>query len=313
MRVFLAGATGVIGRSLLSLLLEEGHRVTGMTRSPHGADQIRRAGGEPVICNVFDTARLQEVVREAGPEVVVHQLSNIPHRIRPRGIRKQFATTNRLRTVGTQALADAAVAAGARRLIAQSFAMFYSPISATPATEEDPLYLDAPPAFVDLVRAIDVSDRIVLGVPGLEGVVLRYGNVYGPGTVYASGGSFARDVRRRRIPLVGEGDGTFSFIHVSDVAAATVAAMERGDPGIYNVVDDEPAPLREWLPVYANLLGAKPPVKLPRFLVRLLGGSYGLFVATEQRGASPQKAKAAFVWEPIIASWREGFPAELAA
>lgn len=313
MRVFLAGATGVIGRPLLTRLLEAGHHVTGMTRSPAGAELVRTMGGVPVVCNVFDTMRLQQAIAEAKPEVVIHELTDIPKRPRPRRVKKEFATTNRLRTEGTQALADATIGAGARRLIAQSWALFYDPRIPGPATEEDPLYLDAPAAYIDIIRAIDVGDRTVLGVPGLEGVVLRYGNFYGPGTVYAHDGSFAQDVRQRRIPMVGEGSATYSFVHVDDAAEATMAALEGAEPGIYNVVDDEPALYRDWLPHYAELLGAQPPRKVPRFLMSLFGGSYGLFLVTEQRGASNAKAKEALGWTPSQPTWREGFRAELLA
>ena len=189
----------------------------------------------------------------------------------------------------------------------------YSPQSTTLATEDTPLYREAPTGFADIVHAVDQSERITLDAPGIDGIILRYGYFYGPGTIYARGGSFAEDVQRRRVPIVGDGSGTFSFIHVADAAMATLAALTQGVSGVYNIVDDQPAAVREWLPCYAKLLGAQRPLRVPRFVGRLVGGSYASYLMTQQRGASNSKAKVDLGWEPRYASWRDGFRAELAA
>lgn len=310
MKVFVAGATGVIGRQLLPRLVEAGHTVVAMTRDSDRVSNIRAAGAQPVVLDVFEGDSLQRAVLDAKPEVVIHQLTNIPQHIDPRHVSRDMAPTNRLRTEGTQLLMQAAKAAGARRFIAQSIATYYTP-SNGPAMETDPLYKDAPDAFVEIVEAVDQLEHMVLNTPGIEGVVLRYGYLYGPGTIYSAQGSFTHDVRRRRIPIIGNGGGMFSFTHVEDAAAATVLAVDRGNPGIYNIVDDDPAPLREWLPVYAKLVGAPSPMHVTKFIGRLAAGRFGIYFMTEQRGASNQKAKQALGWSPKYRSWRDGFPAEL--
>lgn len=312
MRIFLAGATGAIGRRLLPRLIEGGHEVTALTRSEGRAAHLRAAGARPVVADVFDREALLAAVETARPEAVIHQLTSIPARMNPRRIRQELAPTNRLRTEGTQVLMDAAQAAGARRFIAQSVSFYYAPGAAVPATEEEPLYHDAPAAFAELVHATEALEDTVLSTPGVEGMVLRYGYFYGPGTAYAAEGSMTTDVARGRLPLLGDGGGVFSFIHVDDAAAATVLALDRGTPGIYNIVDDEPAPLRVWLPYLAALLDAPRPKRLPTFIGRLGAGRYGVYFMTEQRGASNQKARHALGWAPRYASWREGFAATLA-
>ena len=236
MRVFLAGATGAVGRCLLPRLVRDGHEVTAMTRSPDRADWIRSLGAQPVVCDVFRKDELFRAVQAARPEVVIHQLTRIPARINPRHIARDLATTNRLRTEGTFALVEAAQAAGARRFIAQSVAFFYNPNERTPVPEDDPLDSTIPGAG-EIVDALRVHEHVVLGASRMEVVVLRYGQFYGPGTFYASDGSFAEDVRRRRVPVVGEGGGVFSFVHVDDAAAAAAAlAVTSTEPGIYNIV-----------------------------------------------------------------------------
>ncbi len=313
MRVFVAGGTGVIGRRLLALLARAGHEVTALTRSQRRAEEVRARGVQPVIGDALDAARLREAVMEATPEVVINQLTNIPKRLNPRRSKQEMAATNRLRLEATRTLVGAAQAAGVRRVISQSISFVYDPTGAALATEDEPLYHGAPVAFRDLVRAIDASERTVLDAEGVEGVVLRYGWFYGPGTIYASDGSFAEDVRRRRVPIVGDGEGVSSFIHVDDAAAATVLALEHGEPGAYNVVDDDPAPVRVWLPAYAQLLGAPRPFRVPKFVGRLGAGPYGLYFMTEQRGAWNEKAKTRLRWKPRYPSWREGFASNLAA
>jgi 2-alkyl-3-oxoalkanoate reductase len=306
MRIFVAGASGVIGRPLVAQLVAAGHEVTGTTRSEERAEGIRASGARAVVCDALDADALRAAVERAVPEVVVHQLTALPHRFDPRD-KEIYAATNRLRTEGTRNLIDAASAAGARRLVCQSIAFAYAPGAQPEVMDEDaPLALGSPPPFGDGVRAIDEMERAVLGAEGLEGVVLRYGWFYGPGTFYADDGSMAHDVRRRRFPVIGKGTGLFSFVHVDDAASATVAAVERGAPGIYNVVDDDPAPQREWLPVYAEVIGAKKPLRVPVWIARLVVGKIAT-MAGVQPGASNAKAKRELGWEPRWRSWREGF------
>ena len=313
MNIFFAGATGVIGRQLLPRLIEAGHTVTAITRSPDRVTQLRAAGAQPVICDVFDRDTLARAVRDAKPEVVIHQLTNIPQHLDTRRVDRDFAQTNRLRSEGTQLLMQAARVAGARLFIAQSIATFYAPDSARPATEDVPLYKDAPPAFAGMVQALDALEHTVLNTTGIDGIVLRYGYFYGPGTIYAADGSFVADVRKRRVPIIGSGNGVTSFIHVADAAAATVLAMNAGRPGIYNIVDDDPAPIRVWLPVVAALCGAPRPMALPAIIGRLAAGRWGYYFMTEQRGASNARARQQLDWRPQYASWRDGFRAELTA
>jgi 2-alkyl-3-oxoalkanoate reductase len=306
MRVFVAGASGAIGRPLVPQLVAAGHEVTGATRSEERAEAIRAAGARALVCDALDVEALRAAVTEATPEVVVHQLTALPHRFDPRD-KEIYAATNRLRGEGTRNLIEAARGAGARRLVCQSIAFAYAPGAQPEVMDEDArLALGAPPPFGDAVRTIDEMERAVLGAEGLEGVVLRYGWFYGPGTYYADEGSVAHDVRRRRFPVIGRGTGLFSFVHVDDAASATVAAVERGAPGMYNVVDDDPAPQRDWLPVYAEAIGAKKPLRVPVWIARLVVGRIAT-MAGVQPGASNAKAKRELGWEPRWRSWREGF------
>lgn len=313
MKIFIAGATGAIGRQLLPRLTRAGHEVTAITRSADRFGQIRAAGATPLVCDVFNRDQLVQIVSAAQPEVIIHQLTSLPPRLDPRHIKQALAQTNRLRTEGTQILMEAAQTAGVRLFMAQSISNFYAPDGPSPASEDEPLYKNAPDAFADGVEALDNLEHTVLNTPGIEGIILRYGYFYGPGTAFAADGTFAEDVRRRRVPIIGDGGGVFSFIHVEDAAAATVLALKHDRTGVYNIVDDEPAPLREWLPFYAELLGAPRPMRLPKFVGRLMAGRFGVYFMTEQRGAVNQKAKQQLGWQPSYASWRDGFRAELAA
>lgn len=310
MKVFVAGATGVLGRPLLPRLRAAGHTVTGTTRRPERAEAIRAAGAEAAVCDALDAAALREAVVAAAPDAVVHALTALPQRIVPR--RDYLAPTNRLRTEGTRNLLAAAQAAGARRVVAESVAFFYRPEGSWVKDEEAPPFEEAPGMLGDGARAIIDLESQVLGAEGMDGLVLRFGWLYGPGTFYAADGSQAADVRRRRAPVIGPGTGTFSFVHVDDAADAIVAALERGAPGAYNVVDDEPARMRDWLPVYAEALGAKAPRRVPVWLARLIAGSM-VGAALELRGASNAKAKRELGWSPVHPSWRRGFAEDLAA
>ena len=305
MRVFVAGASGAIGRRLVPQLLEAGHEVTGMTRSEEAAERIRSDGAEAAVCDAFDADGVRDAVRGARPEAVVNQLTKLPERYDPRKI--DYGPTNRVRLEGGRNLIAAAREAGARRLVVQSIAFLYAPEGDSVKDEEARPFTEAPEPFGSGTEATLAAERDALEAPGLDGLVLRYGQFYGPGTYYAPGGSQAEDVSRRRFPIVGKGSGVFSFIHIDDAASATVAAVERGAPGVYNVVDDDPAPLREWLPVYAEALGAKKPFRVPAWLARLVAGPFVTALATELRGASNSKAKRELGWQPRYPSWRQGF------
>jgi nucleoside-diphosphate-sugar epimerase len=306
MRVFVAGASGVIGKPLVRQLLAAGHEVTGTTRREERAAEIEAAGAKAAVCDALDGRALTEAVEQASPEVVVNQLTSLPQRYDPRKA-SFYAATNRVRSEGGRNLLAAARAAGARRLLTQSIAFLYAPEGNWVKDEDARPFDDAPGHFGPAVEAMLGHEREVLEAPGLEGLVLRYGQFYGPGTYYAPDGHLGREVRRRRFPIVGPGTGTFSFLHVEDAAGATVAALERGAPGIYNVVDDEPAPLREWLPDFAEALGAKPPRRVPVWLAKLVAGSSTAAMATQLRGASNAKAKRELGWQPRYPSWRQGF------
>ncbi len=305
MRVFVAGASGAIGRPLVARLVAAGHEVTGTTRREDRAEEIRAAGAEAAVCDVFDASALESAVRAAEPEAVVHLLTALPQRFNPK--EDYLGPTNRVRTEGTRNLVAAARAAGARRLVAESVAFLYAPGGDRVKDEEAAINTDAPGYFGQAMRALADLERQVFEPEDLEGVVLRYGWLYGPGTHFDRGGSQAEAARRRRLPVVGNGEGSFSFLHVDDAAAATVAAMKGPPPGIYNVVDDAPAQMREWVPVFAELVGAKPPRRVPAWLARLFAGSAAVATATELRGATNAKAKRELGWQPLHPSWREGF------
>jgi nucleoside-diphosphate-sugar epimerase len=308
MRVFVAGAGGAIGRRLLPALVEAGHSVVGMTRSPANAEAIRASGAEPVTADALDAQAVMAAVENARPEAVVHELTALPSRLNLRRFDRAFALTNRLRREGTDHLVAAARTARARRLIGQSYAGWpYAREGGPVKSEEDPLDPNPPAGFRDTLAAIRYLETAVLGADGLEGLALRYGNFYGPGTSIGEGGSILEDVRRRRVPIVGSGAGIWSFVQIEDAARATLAAVEHGPPGLYNVVDDEPAPVSEWLPALAAATGAKPPRRFPARLARLAIGEHGVAMMTEIRGASNAKAKRELGWEPKWASWRVGF------
>ncbi|HET7177426.1 MAG TPA: NAD(P)-dependent oxidoreductase [Solirubrobacterales bacterium] len=306
MRVFVAGASGAIGKPLVRQLVAAGHEVTGTTRRRERAEEIRAAGARAVVCDALDRAALEAAVGAAAPEVVVNQLTSLPQRYDPRRA-SFYEATNRLRGEGGRNLIEAARAAGARRFLTQSIAFLYAPEGGWVKDEGARPFDDAPGHFGPAVRVMLDHERAVAESSDFEGLALRYGQLYGPGTYFARDGHIGREVRRRRFPVVGPGTGTFSFLHVEDAAGATVAALDHGAPGVYNVVDDEPAPLREWLPVYAEALGAKPPLRLPVWLVRLLAGAAIAASAVELRGASNAKAKRELGWQPRCPSWRQGF------
>jgi nucleoside-diphosphate-sugar epimerase len=303
MKVFLAGASGVVGRPLVRALLAAGHDVTGMTRREEAAAAIRADGAAAAVCDVFDAAALERAVVAARPDVVVHQLTALPKALdlREKGV---YDANNRIRTEGTRNLLAAAAAAGAQRIVAQSIAFVYAPTGGPVKSEDAPVMKGVGGEFDSAVEATMDLERQVLGAGGL---VLRYGFFYGPGSSYASDGYQAQEVRRRRFPIVGDGAGVFSFVHVDDAVAATVRALDHGESGIYNVCDDEPAAVRDWLPAYAEALGAKRPLRVPKWIARVVAGGGATAMATTLRGASNERAKRELGWEPIHPTWRRGF------
>jgi len=309
-RVFLAGATGVIGRRLLGLLISEGHEVTGMTRSAQRAESVRARGAQPVVADALDAGAVRAAVMQARPEAVIHQLTSLPARIEPRKMRRDFELNDRLRSEGTRILVAAAQAAGAKRILAQSIAFAYAPgPPGTVHSEGDPLHLDAPEPFRRSALALRDLEQTA-GQAG--GIVLRYGYFYGSGSAISREGSMGEDLARRRLPIIGSGGGVWSFIHVDDAAAATVAALERGRPGAYNIVDDEPARVADWVPALAEALGAPRPMRVPAVIARPLAGAYGVMIMTRAQGASNELARRELGWEPAHPSWREGFRTALA-
>lgn len=305
MKVLVSGASGAIGRFLVPQLVEAGHDVVGMTRRQDRADALTELGARGVVVDALDREAVRRVVLAAEPEAVIDELTSLPRDYDPRDPHL-YDANDEIRAKGTPALHDAAREAGARRFIAQSIAFLYTPQGGWVKSEDDPIWLDAPMPFGRSVKTLHANEQRITSDEEVEGVVLRYGLLYGPGTYYASDGSIAAQVRKRRFPIVGNGLGVSSYVHVHDAATATVAALGRGR-GIYNVVDDEPAPLRAWLPVYAQAIGAKPPRRVPGGLARLFAGASIVGMATQARGASNARAKAELGWQPALASWREGF------
>jgi nucleoside-diphosphate-sugar epimerase len=312
MKVFVAGASGAVGARLVPLLLASGHQVTGSTRSPRKTGALRALGADPVVADGLDRAAVMRAVMRAEPDVIIHQMTGLAGVSSFRRFDDEFASTNRLRTEGTDHVLEAARAAGVRRVIAQSFGNWnYERTGSVAKREEDPFDPDPPANQVRSLAAIRHVEQAVTGADGIEGIALRYGMFYGPGTGFALDGDLAALVRKRQLPIVGDGAGVWSFVHVDDAAAATVAAIGRGAPGVYNIADDEPAPVAAWLPGFARALDAKPPRHVPVWLGRLATGEVGVSMMTRIRGASNAKAKRELGWQPRYATWREGFRAGL--
>ncbi len=305
MRVFLAGASGAIGTRLARQLVDRGHEVVGTYRSPGNAGRVRALGAEPLALDLLDARAVRKAVLEAAPDAITHQATALADVRFSRKFDRSFAMTNRLRTEGTDALLAAAREAGVRRFVAQSFAsMRYLREGGPVKTEEDPL----DPNPLASMRESDAAMRhLDEAVVAAGGIALRYGGFYA-----ADNDGLVEPVRKRQFPVVGEGGGVMSFIHLDDAAAATVLALEHGEPGVYNIVDDEPAPVRDWLPVLADALGAKPPRHVPRWVARILAGDAAVLMGTASRGASNAKAKRELGWAPRHASWRDGFYAAYA-
>jgi nucleoside-diphosphate-sugar epimerase len=311
MRVFLAGASGVIGPVLVPMLVKDGHQVSAMTRTPGKIDALEAMGADPVLCDVYDAERLRAAVVAARPEVVISHLTDLPQKFNPRKMKEAYARNDRVRGEGSRNLIAAAEAAGARRFLWQTVSFMTKPAGPPVLDEAAPLWTDAPGPVAGSIRLHEGMERLITGNPNVEGIVLRFGFWYGPRTGFASHGTIANAVRKRRYPIVGDGGAMSQFVHVDDVAEATIAAMTRGAPGVYNITDDDPAPMREWLPEYAKALGAKPPWHVPVWLAKLLVGEFMAAQATSMRGASNEKAKRELDWKPKYSSWREGFQTSL--
>jgi 2-alkyl-3-oxoalkanoate reductase len=305
MRVFVAGASGAIGTRLVPQLVDRGHEVTGTFRSPAKAARLRAAGAEAIALDLLDAAAVRQAVLDTKPEAIVHEATALADGGFSRKLDKTFALTNRLRTEGTDALLAAARAAGVHRLVAQSFAPYrYAREGGMVKTEADPLD-PAPPAGARATNA--AMAYLEQAVTEAGGIALRYGGFYGD-----PDDRLLSLVRKRRFPMIGSGEGVTSWIHLDDAAAATVLALEHDGAGLYNIVDDDPAPAREWLPALASALGAKPPRHVPTGLIRLIMGQDAVLGATQSRGAANAKAKRELGWELRYPSWRQGFPAAFA-
>jgi nucleoside-diphosphate-sugar epimerase len=314
MKVFLAGATGALGRRLVPLLTARGHEVVATTRSPDKVALLRDLGAEAVVADGLDRDAVMAAVVRAEPEAVLHEMTALTGMTSVRRFDDDFALTNRLRTEGTDILLAAARAAGARRFVAQSFGNWnYERTGSRPKTEDDPLDPAPPRKMARSLAAIRHLESAVLSRDDMDTVVLRYGSLYGPGALIGEGGSFLEDVRKRRVPIIGDGGGVWSFVHVDDAAAATVLALEPAAAGIYNIADDDPAPVAVWLPELARVLGAKPPRRVPVWAGRIAAGDAGVSMFTQIRGASNARARRELDWRPAYTSWRDGFREGLAA
>jgi nucleoside-diphosphate-sugar epimerase len=313
MRVLVAGASGAVGIRLIRILVAAGHRVTGLTRSPSKAEPLRRAGATPVVVDALDPPALREAVLGAQPEVVVHEMSSLADATDLRQFDRAFAQTNRLRTEGLDHLLGAAREVGASKVVAQSYCGWpFARVGGPVKTEDDPLDSRPPREFQRSLEAIRHLESSVTEATEFEGVVLRYGAFYGPGSGLFDGSALDQ-LRRRLFPVIGDGGGWWSFVHLDDAAEATARAIESGPTGIYNVVDDDPAPVRDWLPALAAMIGVKPPRRIPRWLARFLAGEHMVVMMTETRAGSNAKARRELAWRPAHASWRQGFAEVLAS
>lgn len=313
MRIFVAGASGAIGSRLVRLLVSGGHSVVGTTRTPAKADAIRQSGAEAVTGDALNRAATVAAVVRAKPDVIVHEMTSLAAVNDLRRFSRSFAATNRLRTEGMNNLLAAAIQAGTPRIVVQSFCGWpYARQGGPVKSEDDPLDREPPRELRQTLDAIRYLENTLTASPGIAGVILRYGAFYGDRTGLFDG-PMIDQLRRRRVPLIGDANGWWSFLHIDDAAAATTIAVERGTPGIYNIVDDEPAPVREWLPALAVLLGARRPLWIPEWLAAIVAGEHIVTLMTEGRAGSNAKAKRELGWHPKYPSWRQGFAEVLSA
>lgn len=308
MRIFLAGASGAIGQTLIPLLVQQQHEVFGAFRNAANTSKVQAQGATPVVLDALDGQAVHDRIAEIRPQVVIHQLTAIPARLDLRHIDRDFEMTNRLRTEGTRNLASASVHAGVERFIAQSFAGWpYARRGITLKTEEDDLDPSPPPQLKAMLDAIETLEHTVVREQGFTGIVLRYGPLYGPHSSLASDGTMVEEIRQHKVPIIGQGTGVWSFLHLHDAATATVAALTHGQRGIYNIVDDDPAPVIEWLPYLAQCVGAPAPRHIPNLLAKMLVGEHAVAMMNDIRGVSNAKARKELHWEPKWSSWRQGF------
>ena len=314
MKILLAGASGAIGQTLIPLLIQQQHEVVGAFRNPAHAARVQSLGATPLVLDALDARAVTNQVAQIKPQAVINQLTAIPSRIDLRHFDRDFAVTNQLRTEGTRNLTTAAANAGVEKFIAQSFAGWpYAPRGIILKTEEDDLDPAPPPQLKTSLDAIETLERTVLRESGFTGIILRYGPLYGPHTSIALGGngvpegSVVEDLRHHKLPLIGQGTGAWSFLHIHDAAAATVAALTHAQRGIYNIVDDDPGLVSDWLPYLAECIGAKPPMHLPNTIARMMVGEHAVALMNDVRGVSNEKAKRELAWTPKWTSWRRGF------
>lgn len=309
MKIFFLGSTGVIGRNLIPLLVSQQHDVTALVSSEKKISEAENMGAKGVAVNVFDRKELTELIKRIDPEIILHQLTALSHVTGNfRKFDKEFEITNRFRTEVTDTLFKAAELTGVKRIIVQSFCGWpFARVGGLIKTEKDPLDPNPPSGFRETHNAIRHLENVVERSEKVEALALRYGMFYGPGTAISSNGAIVNLIRKRKFPIVGDGGGIWSFIHIEDVTQATANAVTRGNPGIYNIVDDEPAPVSDWLPCLAQVLEAKPPPKIPLWLARLLIGEAGVSMMTKIRGGSNSKAKRDLGWTPVYSTWRDGF------
>jgi nucleoside-diphosphate-sugar epimerase len=306
MKVFLAGGSGVIGRRLIPQLVAAGHQVAATTRSADRAAMLQSLGASPVVVDALDTPALTKAVIEFRPDAVMNQLTDLPPRYDPRKIGPFYERTSRLRVDATHTLLAAATQVGARRFVYQSMAFMYEATGPMVVSEDATLAMDAPEPFGSIVRATAEGEQLAVSADGITGVVLRYGQLYGPGSYFDRDGDFARQARQRMLPIVGNGRGVFSFLHVDDASNAAVVALTRGD-GMFNIVDDEPAAARDWIPAFCRDIGAPAPIHVPGLVVELMAGRFAAATMREGRGASNRKAKRELGWTPRHPTWRDGF------
>ncbi len=307
MKIFIAGASGTIGHALIPQLVKAGHGVTALTRTPQKLNMLQQLGATPVLGDVFDRPHLNQLMADAAPDVVIHQLTSLGA-----NATDPFTETNRLRIEGTANLIHAAQTIHAQRFIAQSVAFFCQSPDGELTNEDTPLYLDASPPLQSVVEAIASLEQQVLSLTGMTGMVLRYGHFYGPGTYYDKNGVIAAAVRQGQYPIVDQGQGTCSFIHIEDAAAATVQAITQGTSGIYTIVDDQPVLLRKWVLEYSRLLQAPAPQVISEEIAHTTLDPFSLYFATRQQGATNQKARQILGWQPRYSNWHAGFQAMLA-
>ena len=310
MRVFVAGGTGVIGRTLLPMLASAGHQVAATTRDPAKQRLIESLGAAPFVLDALDRQAVIAAVKSFRPTAVMNQLTSLPEHYNPRRLKASYEATSRLRVDATRTLLESAIDVGANRFVYQSIAFFMYALTGPPVADEDaPLALNAPEPFGGMIRATYEGERMATSADRTTGVVLRYGQLYGPGTYFARDGDFARLARRGMLPIAGEGSGTVSFLHVDDAAGSALAALERGS-GVYNITDDEPALAREWIPAFCAAVGGSRPRRVPGWIVSLVAGSFATSQMKAGRGASNAKAKGELGWSPTRPTWRAGFMAD---